>query len=98
MIKVTNLKKSFNQTVVLKNINFEVNEGEVVVIIGPSGSGKSSLLRCLNYLENPDSGTIQIGDVTANIGKVSRAEVNRLRLQTSMVFLNITTCLKIKQL
>ena len=86
MIKVTSLKKSFNQTEVLKNINFEVNDGEVVVIIGPSGSGKSTLLRCLNYLENPDSGTIQIGDVTANIGKVSRAEVNRLRLQTSMVF------------
>ena len=86
MIKVTSLKKSFNKTEVLKNINFEVNDGEVVVIIGPSGSGKSTLLRCLNYLENPDSGTIQIGDVTANIGKVSRAEVNRLRLQTSMVF------------
>ncbi|WP_067726963.1 amino acid ABC transporter ATP-binding protein [Oceanobacillus damuensis] len=86
MIKVSNLKKRFDQTEVLKNINFEVNDGEVVVIIGPSGSGKSTLLRCLNFLEQPDFGTIQVGEVTVDATRVKRAEINRLRTQTSMVF------------
>ena len=86
MIKVSNLKKSFNNTAVLKDINFEVKEGEVVAIIGPSGSGKSTLLRCLNFLEKPDFGSIQVGDVVIDTTKSKRAEVNRLRMQTSMVF------------
>ena len=86
MIKVTDLKKSFNRTEVLKGINFEVNDGEVVVIIGPSGSGKSTMLRCLNFLERPDSGLIQIGDQTVDASTAKRSDINRLRLQTSMVF------------
>ena len=86
MIKVENLRKSFNETVILKGVQFEVNEGEVVAIIGPSGSGKSTLLRCLNFLEKPDSGKIEIGDVTVDVNKDNRSTVNRLRMQTSMVF------------
>lgn len=86
MIKVSGLKKAFKNTEVLKDINFEVKDGETVVIIGPSGSGKSTLLRCLNYLEKPDAGFIDIGGVSANAEKVKKPTINKLRMQTSMVF------------
>lgn len=86
VIKVSNIRKSFHENVVLKDISFEVDEGEVVVIIGPSGSGKSTLLRCLNFLEKADNGQIEIGDVAVNVKQVNRAVVNKLRMQTSMVF------------
>lgn len=58
IIKVNNLEKNFGQNLVLKDINMEVQKGEVVTIIGSSGSGKSTLLRCLNLLEEPTSGEI----------------------------------------
>ena len=49
MLKISNLNKSFGELKVLKDISFEVSKGEVVAIIGPSGTGKSTLLRCINY-------------------------------------------------
>ena len=58
MIKTVNLHKSFGKLEVLKGINEEVNKGEVVSIIGPSGGGKSTFLRCLNMLEKPEKGQI----------------------------------------
>lgn len=58
IIKVNNLEKKFGQNLVLKDINMEVQKGEVVTIIGSSGSGKSTLLRCLNLLEEPTNGEI----------------------------------------
>ena len=54
MIKINNLQKTFGDTKVLKGIDLEVKKGEVVSIIGPSGTGKSTLLRCMNFLEMPD--------------------------------------------
>ena len=57
-IAVTNLKKNFGSLEVLKRISLEVDEGEVVCLIGPSGSGKSTFLRCLNGLEEPTAGKI----------------------------------------
>ena len=59
MIKVNHLSKKFGNLEVLKDINLDINEGEVVCIIGPSGSGKSTFLRCINQLERPTGGTIQ---------------------------------------
>lgn len=59
-IEVKNLEKSFGDLQVLRDINLEVEEGEVVCVIGPSGSGKSTMLRCLNGLETPTSGSIVI--------------------------------------
>jgi len=60
ILKIDNLNKSFKQNQVLKNINFELNEGEILAIIGPSGAGKTTLLRCINGLERSDNGTIEI--------------------------------------
>ena len=84
MIKIAHLKKSFGDVEVLKDINEEVNKGEVVVIIGPSGSGKSTLLRCLNLLEEPTSGDIIFEDTT--ITKVGQDKLNQLREKMGMVF------------
>lgn len=86
MIKVTGLKKNFKNLEVLKDINLEVKTGEVVVILGPSGSGKSTFLRCLNYLEKPDSGEISIGDIHINAQNVSKKDITNLRKQSAMVF------------
>lgn len=88
MIKLTNLKKSFGDLVVLDGIDLDVKKGQVVAIIGPSGSGKSTLLRCLNLLETPDEGTIEIGDAKLDASKYSRKEAHHLRQQTAMVFQN----------
>lgn len=88
MIKLTNLKKSFGDLVVLDGINLDVQKGQVVAIIGPSGSGKSTLLRCLNLLEIPNEGTIEIGDAKLDASKYTRKEAHHLRQQTAMVFQN----------
>lgn len=60
IMKVKNLHKKFGSLEVLKGIDLEVKQGEVVAIVGPSGTGKSTLLRCINFLEHADKGTICI--------------------------------------
>lgn len=86
MIKIQNIQKSFNGNTVLKSIDLEVKDGEVVVIIGPSGTGKSTFLRCLNYLERPDKGIITIGQITVDAEKTTESDIHKLRKKTSMVF------------
>lgn len=88
MIKVENLHKSFKGTEVLKGINLEINQSEVVAILGPSGTGKSTLLRCLNYLVEPTKGKIMIGDVKVDVEKATKKDITNLRKHTSMVFQN----------
>ena len=66
MIEVKDLHKSFGKLHVLKGINFTAEQGEVVVIIGPSGMGKSTFLRCLNCIEFPEQGSIEIDGVILN--------------------------------
>ena len=88
MIKVSNLSKKFGDLSVLKDINFIVEKGEIVVIIGPSGTGKSTLLRCLNYLETPSTGQINIGDITVDALSHQQKEITQLRQQSSFVFQN----------
>lgn len=88
MIKVTDLHKSFGELAVLKGIDFQADAGEVIVIIGPSGMGKSTFLRCINYIERPEKGIIEIDNVKVDAEKCTEKEIKQLRLKTSMVFQN----------
>lgn len=86
MIKLKNIIKSFGSLEVLKGINLDIDKGEVISIIGPSGTGKSTLLRCINCLEIADEGEIQMDEFSADISKISNAEKRYLRRNTAMVF------------
>ncbi|EMM3271480.1 L-cystine ABC transporter ATP-binding protein YecC, partial [Pluralibacter gergoviae] len=90
-IDVSKLVKKFHGQTVLHGIDLQVNEGEVVAIIGPSGSGKTTLLRSINLLEQPESGTIRVGDITIDaarpLGK-QKAAIRRLRQHVGFVFQN----------
>ncbi len=92
-LKVENLKKDFGSLSVLKDINLEVEKGEVVCIIGPSGSGKSTFLRCLNHLEKMTSGKIYIDDElifdrkdNKSLIKTDKEKLVKLRTKVGMVF------------
>ncbi|ASM34867.1 ABC transporter ATP-binding protein [Campylobacter sputorum subsp. bubulus] len=83
MIKIENLCKKYGNLSVLNNISTDIKKGEVVAIIGPSGGGKSTFLRCINKLEEPDSGHIFIKnqDIT-----LKSTNINKIRQKVSMVF------------
>ncbi|HXK43282.1 MAG TPA: amino acid ABC transporter ATP-binding protein [Anaerolineae bacterium] len=83
IIRVEDLHKSYGPTQVLKGVSLEIREGEVLVVIGPSGTGKSTMLRCINLLTRPDKGRIWIGEdeITA-----PHANVNKIRERVGMVF------------
>ena len=88
MIKLENIHKQFGDTEVLKGIDIDIKQGEIIVIIGSSGTGKSTLLRCVNFLEQADMGTITIDDVTVDCQSHTKAEVLALRRKTGFVFQN----------
>ena len=83
MIRIKNLSKHFDDLVVLKDVNAEINKGEVISIIGPSGTGKSTLLRCLNLLEKPTGGEIDIDGINVLDRKT---DIFKLRRKMGMVF------------
>jgi len=83
MIRMTNLKKSYGKTEVIKGVSLHVHHKEVVVIIGPSGSGKSTLLRCMNLLESYNEGEIEIEGVRLTDKKT---DINLVRREVGMVF------------
>ncbi len=84
MIRVRGLKKQFgNGPVVLRDVNCDIEKGEVISIIGPSGTGKSTFLRCLNLLERPSAGSIEVGGVDL---LKKGADVRAVRKTMGMVF------------
>ena len=91
-IKAQNIWKKFNKLEVLKGIDLEVNEGEVVAVIGPSGGGKSTLLRCLNKLETIDKGSVIIDgealctETATGTEYVNKNDVRRIACKMGMVF------------
>ena len=88
MLQVRNLKKSFGMLEVLKGVDLDVNKGDVVAILGSSGSGKTTMLRCLNFLERADAGTMLFDEKQLELHSASRADINALRRRTGFVFQN----------
>lgn len=88
MLEIKNLSKSFGNQQVLDHISLKIEKGKVIAVIGPSGTGKSTLLRCINVLERPEEGTIQLDDQIFDYEKLSKADIQVLRTRTSMVFQN----------
>ena len=84
LLKIENLSKSFGGLQVLKGITVEIRKGEVVVMIGPSGGGKSTFLRCMNLLENPTGGSIIFDGI--DIVRADEKTRNRVRGEMGMVF------------
>lgn len=90
ILEVEHISKSFENTEVLKDINFTLEKGQVLSIIGSSGSGKTTLLRCLNFLEQPDGGIIRVNGETlfdaANPATRMESEIRKKRLHFGLVF------------
>ncbi|WP_313344322.1 amino acid ABC transporter ATP-binding protein [Lacrimispora sp.] len=85
-IEIRGLSKKYGENVVLDNMDLTVNKGDVVAIIGPSGTGKSTLLRSINLLEKPEQGTVIINGRTIDLTTKSSKEKLELRRYTEMVF------------
>ena len=83
MIQLAGVNKYFGQNHVLKDISLKVESGEKVVVIGPCGSGKSTMIRCMNHLEEPDSGTVTVDGIEIT---APGAPIRAVRQKVSMVF------------
>ena len=88
MLEVHDLYKRFEHTEVLKGVSLSVEKGDVVAILGPSGGGKTTFLRCINFLEKADSGTLVFDGVTHDLAAITHSEIASIRLRTGFVFQN----------
>jgi polar amino acid transport system ATP-binding protein len=89
VVRVENLHKYFGHLEVLRGINMEIRKGEVIVVFGRSGSGKSTMLRCINFLEDPTQGSIEVAGIRLTGGhrtRHKREQIRQLRIKTGMVF------------
>ena len=94
MLQIKDLHKSFGSLEVIKGVSLHAKKGDVISILGRSGSGKSTFLRCINFLETPTSGTISLGGETITVNNnrngdaiiSDKAQIRRLRTRMAMVF------------
>ncbi|MDR1138142.1 MAG: amino acid ABC transporter ATP-binding protein [Synergistaceae bacterium] len=86
MVETKDIEKSYGQNKVLRKLSLSVTKGEIVSVIGPSGGGKTTLLRMLNWLESPDRGNIRIAGAAIDASSPTQKKIRELRAQTAMVF------------
>ncbi|HEL0601810.1 TPA: amino acid ABC transporter ATP-binding protein [Streptococcus equi subsp. zooepidemicus] len=86
MIKVTHLTKSFSGQKVLDDLTVTIEKGQVIALVGASGAGKSTFLRSMNYLEQPDTGSIAIDDFAVDFEHITKEDILALRRKLAMVF------------
>ena len=84
MIKIRNLKKYYGTTLVLNDVNIDINEGEIFAIVGHSGAGKSTLMRCMNGLESYSDGSLEINN--KEIKSLNKEELRTFRKKIGMIF------------
>ena len=88
MLTIRNVNKQFDGTPVLNNVSLSVNKGDVIAIIGQSGGGKTTLLRCMNFLETADSGEMEFDGACFDLRHISARQIARIRRKTAFVFQN----------
>jgi ABC-type polar amino acid transport system ATPase subunit len=88
MLEIRGLQKSYRRLEVLRGVDLTVPDGSVVGIIGSSGSGKSTFLRCIDYLERPNAGHISFDDVSFDVKDASKEDIRYLKSRITMVFQN----------
>ncbi|MGX8704225.1 MAG: amino acid ABC transporter ATP-binding protein [bacterium] len=88
MLEIRGLQKSYRRLEVLKGVDLTVPDGSVVGIIGSSGSGKSTFLRCIDYLERPNAGHITFDDVSFDVADATKEDIRYLKSHITMVFQN----------
>ncbi|HEK9982662.1 ABC transporter ATP-binding protein [Streptococcus equi subsp. zooepidemicus Sz16] len=86
MIKVTHLTKSFSGQKILDDLTVTIEKGQVIALVGASGAGKSTFLRSMNYLEQPDTGSITIDDFAVDFEHITKEDILTLRRKLAMVF------------
>lgn len=88
MIEVKDLHKSFGDNEVLKGIDFKINDGDVIAILGSSGGGKTTILRCINFLAKADKGTLVFDGKEYDLANMKKSDIAALRMKTGFVFQN----------
>ena len=88
MIEVKDLHKSFGDNEVLKGVNFKINDGDVIAILGSSGGGKTTILRCINFLAKADKGTLVSDGKEYDLANMKKSDIAALRMKTGFVFQN----------
>ena len=86
MLEVRDVKKSFEGLPILRGVSLKMEKGDVTAVIGPSGGGKTTLLRCINFLEMADSGTLIFGDKTYDLKTIGKRDIAAIRMKTGFVF------------